>query len=144
MRLGQSRSISFRERDLNYMFWEITKHEALQAIQWGLGIVRPCARNKHAWFSLAKGGEKHLDRIGKCSATCFYLISKTEILQYVSFDLFENTLLHLGALLLQQGEKGVPIGEIHVSRQTHQVTEDQVCSAVFRGWWKPTNKSFLA
>ena len=57
--------IRFRERDVDDMFWQIERSEAVKAIEWA--IERACGdtRGTTLWFSIAKGLEKGLDRFGK-------------------------------------------------------------------------------
>ena len=67
-----------------------------------MGGIGQCTRGKLACFSLAKGGEKDLERMRRCYVAGFYLISEIEIVWYVNFNLFDNTQPHLGALFLQR------------------------------------------
>ena len=62
------------------------------------------------WFSIAKGGLTHLDRVGLASSSDFYGISFDQALRYVLFDISQCNLFTLGQLIIQQGIKGVPIG----------------------------------
>jgi hypothetical protein len=107
---GNNDRVEFRERDMNDMFWEIPKEEAMAAIRWAMTTLREKTRGKKAWFSIARGGEKDLDRVGSCSSKNFYVLPEHEVVRFVDFDLHCNTLLHLGSVILSQGSKGVPIG----------------------------------
>ena len=84
---GHNDRVEFRERDMNDMFWEIPKEEAMAAIRWAMTTVREKTRGKKAWFSIARGGEKDLDRVGSCSSRNFYVLSEHEVLRFVDMDL---------------------------------------------------------
>ena len=59
----------------------------MAAIRWAMTTVRKKTRGKKAWFSIARGGEKDLDRVGSCSSRNFYVLSEHEVLRFVDFDL---------------------------------------------------------
>ena len=61
------------------------------------------------WFSIAKGGQRHLDRVATSSSD-FTTISFDEVKRYVVFDTEFCNLFTIGELIIQQGLKGVPIG----------------------------------
>ena len=103
-------SVNFRERDMDDMFWQIERSEALQAISWAIDRARSDARGKTLWFSIAKGLEKDLDRFGKNSAKSFVTLSESEVLRFVEYDMTENVFLTVGSLILYQGARGIPIG----------------------------------
>ena len=62
------------------------------------------------WFSIAKGGLKSLDRIGKASDKGFRTIDLDEVISFVDWDMHYNNLFCLWGIVLKQQEKGVPIG----------------------------------
>ena len=61
-------------------------------------------------FALHKGGDKTLDRIGGSTSEEFRILTEEEVLKFVRWDLFENTLVVCGLVVLSQGKQGVPIG----------------------------------
>ena len=93
---------------MDNMFWEIPQHEAVQSVTWAFDA---CRKGKNdLWFSLARGGGKALDRIGKASGTQFFLVSESAVRRFVEFDTRLNNLFTIGRVLLAKGTKGVPIG----------------------------------
>ena len=103
-------SKTFLEKDMEDMFWEIPKQDAMAAVRWACSLVKPFASTQSLTFAFAKGHLKHLDRIGTWSSDQFYNISCDAVLRYVQLELFENELFVLCPLILSQGDKGVPIG----------------------------------
>ena len=67
------------------------------------------AGGKGMVFSLHKGGDKSLDRIGGSTSEEFRILAEDELLRFVRWDLFENTLGVCGPVVLSQGKQGVPI-----------------------------------
>ena len=63
------------------------------------------------WFSISKSGDKGLDRVGKSSARAFRLVAAKQVMHFLHFNMHGNTLLVSGQVLLEQGQRGVPIGE---------------------------------
>ena len=61
-------------------------------------------------FALHKGGNKTLHRIGGSTSEEFRILTEEEILKFVHWDLFENTQVVCGPVILTQGKQGVPIG----------------------------------
>ena len=90
------------------MFWEIPLDQIVMAIDWAHSTLAGARDN--LWFSIAKGGQKQLDRIGIASSSDFTPIPFQEVKHYVTFDTKFCNLYTLGELILQQGLKGVPIG----------------------------------
>ena len=62
------------------------------------------------WFSIAKGGDKTLDHIGKGSESKHRLVNLRDVLEFVKWDIFHNTEFVFGCIVMSQGDKGVPIG----------------------------------
>ena len=98
------------EADIDDMYWEIDKNECLHAIDFAISKVRKMRREKTLTFALHRSGDKSLDRIGSSVCDDFYLLTASEVSKFVSWDLFENTIVVYGRLILQQGLRGVPIG----------------------------------
>ena len=99
---------SFLEQNMEDMFWKIPKNEVFKSITWACNTLRK--RHTTLFFALAKGGLKHLDRLGKASASAYFVLDEEQLLRYVKFDVMYNNLFCLGPLILQQGSNGVPIG----------------------------------
>ena len=62
------------------------------------------------WFSIAKGGDKTLDHIGKRSESKHRTVNLKDVLEFVKWDVFHNTEFVFGSVVLAQGDKGVPVG----------------------------------
>ena len=62
------------------------------------------------FFSIAKGGERWLDRIGKAADRGFRAVPLEDVLKLVRGDLDHNTLSEMDAWVLNKNIKGVPIG----------------------------------
>uniref|UniRef100_A0A7S1I2K4 Uncharacterized protein n=1 Tax=Eutreptiella gymnastica TaxID=73025 RepID=A0A7S1I2K4_9EUGL len=96
------------EMDMEDMFWEIPKHEVVEALKWAIGSVK--GRKKEQWFCLHRRGVRKLDRFGKGASSDYLSIRDEQVTRYVLFDIQEDTLFCFGRLILSQGKKGVPIG----------------------------------
>ena len=96
------------EKDMEDMFWEIPTSEIVLGLEWAAKYLK--GSRSRLWFSIAKGGLRHLDRIGLASSSDFYGINFDQVLRYVLFDISQCNLFTLGQLIIQQGIKGVPIG----------------------------------
>ena len=104
------------EADMTDMFWNIPKGDVVPALHELFELLEGERRGCAEFFALHKSGEKALDRLGTASSADFRVISRQELLDFVSWDLHHNTGLVLGPLLLKQGDRGVPIGG-HLSAQ---------------------------
>ena len=104
------RNASFREMDIDDMFWNLDKEEVVEAIEGSIGIMLRGKRETNLWFSIHKSGERSLDRLGKSSCEDFFCFESTAVVKYVKWDLFNNTLFCVGPLVMAQGKRGVPIG----------------------------------
>ena len=128
-------SLELKELDMDDMFWEIPQTEVIASVRWLISTLR--ARNKKPvpkqtrqtsqqtldvtpaaplgvealWFSISKSGDKSLDRVGKAAGKDFRMITAEQIIRFLQFNMKGNTLLVAGRVLLQQGQRGVPIGE---------------------------------
>ena len=79
--VGKASSSEFCELDMDNVFWAIPQHEAIQSMTWAFDA---CRKGKNdLWFSLARGGEKALDRIGKSSGTQFFFVSEAAFRRFV-------------------------------------------------------------
>ena len=63
------------------------------------------------FFAISKSGDRGLDRVGKSFARTFRQVSAEQVLPFLHFNLHGNTVLVAGRVLLQQGHRGVPVGE---------------------------------
>ena len=94
--------------DMEDMFWEIPKHEVVEALRWAIESVK--GKKKEQWFCLHRRGVRKLDRFGKGASSEYISIRDEQVTRYVLFDIQEDTLLCFGRLILSQGKKGVPVG----------------------------------
>ena len=62
------------------------------------------------WFSIARGNDRHRDRVGKNSQSAFLNVHFQQVYDYVMWDLLQNTFFCCDSILLRQGPQGVPIG----------------------------------
>ena len=109
---GLRSSVRPLEADVDDMFWELDKEVCLTAISHAMDVAKKTRREKRMVFALHKGGDKtlRLDRIGGSTSEEFRILTEEEVLKFVRWDLFENTLLVCGVVVLSQGKQGVPIG----------------------------------
>ena len=105
------RVLDLWERDIDNAYWELDKGAVLEAVRQAARIVRT-HRNVRGgfWFSIAKGGLKSLDRVGKASDKGFRTIHLDEVVSFVNWDMHFNNLLCLWGVILKQQKKGIPIG----------------------------------
>ena len=96
------------EKDMDDMFWEIPLDQIMIALEWAHKKLR--GKRQNLWFSIAKGGQRHLDRVGTASSSDFTTISFEEVKRYVLFDSEFCNLFTIAEHIIQQGLKGVPIG----------------------------------
>ena len=82
----------------------------MPAILHVLSVAKKSRREQQLVFALHKGGDKSLDMIGDSTSDEFRVMTEGEIQQFVCGDLFENTLVVCGMVVLMQGKQGVPIG----------------------------------
>ena len=110
--LDAGRNCTFvRERDMDNCYWNIDKREALQALTTAKEkIMNSLGQRITLWFSIARGNDRHRDRIGKSAENMFVVPNFDEVYEYVVWDLLHNTYFCLDAILLRQGPRGVPIG----------------------------------
>jgi hypothetical protein len=104
------------EADMTDMFWHIPKSEVVPSLNSLFDLLEREKRGSAEFFSLHKSGEKTLDRLGTASSDDFRVLTRAELVDFVTWDLNCNTGLTLGPLLLRQGDRGVPIGG-HLSAQ---------------------------
>ena len=110
--LDAGRNCTFvRERDMDNCYWNIDKREALQALTAAKEkIMNSLGQRITLWFSIARGNDRHRDRIGKSAEHMFVVLNFDEVYEYVVWDLLHNTFFCLDTILLRQGSRGVPIG----------------------------------
>ena len=99
------------ERDIDNCYWEMKKREVVQAIsEAAQAVVEGRGVTGKLWFSVAKGGDKARDRVGKATCQFFYTIPLDAVMRYVRWDIRHNVWFCPGPVLMAQGDKGVPIG----------------------------------
>ena len=65
------------KKDMEDMFWEIPTSEIILALEWAAKHLK--GSRSSLWFSIAKGGLRHLDRIGLASSSDFYGINFEQV-----------------------------------------------------------------
>ena len=108
------------EAGMTDMFWHIPKGEVVPSLNSLFDLMEREKRGCAEFFSLHKSGEKTLDRLGTASSDGFRVLTRAELVDFVTWDLNCNTGLTLGPLLLRQGDRGVPIGG-HLSAQVAEL-----------------------
>ena len=98
--------------DIDDMYWELDKKKCISPIEFLISKVCQTRREKQSdlRFSLHRSGDKSLDRLGLAACDEFRVLTVTEVLKFVNWDLFSKAVVAYGRLVLQQGIKGVPIG----------------------------------
>ena len=100
------------EADMEDMYWQVDKKKCICSIEFSISKVCQTRREKQSdlRFSLHRSPNKSLDRLGSAASDEFPILTVTEVLKFLNWDLFSNTVVAYGRLVLQQGIKGVPIG----------------------------------
>ena len=96
------------ERDVANAYWELPKQGVLDAIH-----IREAAclvREHHRmhggfFFTVARGDERLLDRIGKAAKRGFRVVPWEHVLRFVEWDLNHNTLFEYNGWVLNQNIK---------------------------------------
>ena len=99
------------EWDIDNAYWELPKEGVYDSVKQPSQLV--CSHRGmrgNFFFSIAKGGERSLDRIGKAADRGFRAVPLEDFLNLVRWDLDHNTLFEKDGLVLNQNIKGVPIG----------------------------------
>ena len=105
-------SLSLWERDIDNAYWELDKGQILWAVKYVADEVRKFRGMRgQLHFSIAKGGLKSLDRIGKASDQSFPTATLAEVTDFVSWGIHENNWFQVWGIVMRQQEKGVPIGD---------------------------------
>ena len=109
--LSPQGDIRLYERDMDNCYWEMKKQEVLDAIRESAqAVMDGRGVTGQLWFSVAKGGDKACDRVGKANSQLFHTIPFEAVLRYVTWDIRFNVWFCVGPVLMAQGDKGVPIG----------------------------------
>ena len=87
------------------MFWEIPEEQIMLAL--GLAHKTLKGEKSNLWSSIAKGGQRHLDRTGIASSSDFSPFYFHEVRCFVTFETNFCNLFTIGELIIQQGSKGV-------------------------------------
>ena len=112
-----SRDTTLAERDIDNAYRELPKAGVMDAVKEAAKRVSQyCGMRNGFSFSIAKGGERLLDRIGCATERHFRVIPLSDLLKFVHWDLHEDTLFKWNGRVLSQDIKGVPIGG-HLSAQ---------------------------
>ena len=102
--------LSLEERDIDNAYRESNKPRVIDSVTKAASIVK---QHRHMqgsfWFSIAKGGLKSRDGVGKASDKGFRTVSLDEVLNYVRWDIYHTNLFTLWGVSMEQQKKGVPI-----------------------------------
>ena len=91
--------------------WELPKEGLYDSVKKASRLVRAHrGMGGNFFLSIAKGGERSLDRIGKAADRGFRAVPLEDVLKFVRWDLDHNTLFEMDGWALNQNIKGVPIG----------------------------------
>ena len=101
------------------------------ALEWAHKKLRGGRNN--LWFSTAKGGPRHLDRVGTPSSSEFTTIYFEEVKRYVVFDTEFCILFTIGELIIQQGLKGVPIWRVPLGPTSRNLGDVALVNFPIRG-----------
>ena len=97
--------LSLWERDIDNACWELNKTAVLDSVRKAASIVKSHRKICGGfWFSVAKGGLKSLDRIGKASDKGFRTIDLDEVVSFVDWDMHCNNMFCLWGVVLKQQE----------------------------------------
>ena len=99
------------EWDIDNAYWELNKEQVLNAVQKAPDLV---CEHRRTWgglsFSIAKANLHMLERLGEATSRNFRVFGTEEVLTFVRWDLYHNTLFEVWGTVLRQARKGVPIG----------------------------------
>ena len=99
------------ERDIDNAYWELPKEGVYNSFKQASQQLRAHRGMRgNLFFSIAEGGERSLDRIGKAADGGFRAVPLEDVLKLVRWDLDHNTLFEMDGWVLNQNIKGVPIG----------------------------------
>ena len=99
------------ERDIDNAYWELPKEGVYDSVKQASQLVRAHRGMRGNFlFSIAKGGERSLDRIGEAAYRGFRAVPLEDVLKFVRWDLDHKTLFEMYGWVLNENIKGVPIG----------------------------------
>ena len=99
------------DRDIDNAYWELPKEGVYDSVKQASQQVRAQRGMRgNLPFSIAKGGERSLDRIGNAADRGFRAVPLEDVLKFVRWDLDHNTFFEMDSWVLNQHIKGVPIG----------------------------------
>ena len=98
------------EADVDDMYWELGKDTCMDIVRFAIRTARESRHEKVLTFAVHKGGDKTLDRLGGSTSDEHRILTEREVVDFVQWDLFHNTIAVIGRIILTQGKRGVPIG----------------------------------
>ena len=105
------RCLDVWERDIDDAFWNVNKRKVANAVRKVAATVKSYRRMHNTFcFSIAKGGLRMLDRVGHAADRNFRVFTINNVLDFVDWDLEDNTLFALWGIVMKQAKRGVPIG----------------------------------
>ena len=89
------------ERDIDNAYWELPKEGVYNSVKQASQLVRAHRGMRgNFFFSIAKGGERSLHRIGKAADRGFRSVLLEDVLKFVRWDLDHNTLFEMDGWVL--------------------------------------------
>ena len=99
--LSPQGDILLYERDMDNCHWGMKKQEVLDAIRESAqAVMKGWGVTGQLWFSVAKGGDKARDGVGKASSQFFHTIPFEAVLRYVTWDITFNVWFCAGPVLM--------------------------------------------
>ena len=84
------------ERNIDNAYWELPKEGVYDSVKQAAQLVRAHRGMRgNFFFSIAKGGERSLDRIGEAADRGFRAVPLEDVLKIVRWDLDQNTLFDI-------------------------------------------------
>ena len=91
------------EMDIDNCFWNLCKNGVLKAVSDVADRVRRGRKvGVDLWFSIAEGGDKTVDHIGKGSESKHRMVNLKDVLDFVKWDVFHNTEFVFGSIVMSQ------------------------------------------
>ena len=94
---SQTSAVHICEQDIQDMYWEIPKPQVMESVKWAVNHLGEQRKRPVSFFAVNQAGDKILDRLGKGSEDMFWNIPVSFVLQYVTRELYMNTIFTLGS-----------------------------------------------
>ena len=102
-------SCAFPFLNIDNAYWEVDKSCVVDAVSKAADIVQKKTQNQGRFrFSIAKGGLKCPDRVGKASDKGFRTVSLDKVLFFVKWDIHHNNSLSLWGVIMKPTKERSP------------------------------------